>query len=249
LQLKARSISITLFHFPDGEHQAIIAAHDNHQAKVLSEIPHVFAAQRWVAPSSYVAVRPRTEIVHHGGEYAACYWSDDTPEQLTYDFDVFGSRVRALGKLGFARDIVNTWGGKFHVLTARGRDGLELPTAAVPFAPLTSGMVLSIGEVIDLDRRDAYAAWLDRVYTPDALATPGVAAVYQLMPIARDDTSIVHLLFLDGADPLRTWADLNATAKRQIAEGRSFVELEAAYRHVYSGLYRQVAVGQSSFYA
>jgi hypothetical protein len=246
--LKARSISITLFHFPAGEHQTIIAAHDNHQAKVLSELPHVFAAQRWVAPPPYVEVRPPTDVPHNGGEYAAMYWSDGTPEQLTYDFDVFGSRVRVLGKLGFARNIVNTWGGKFHVLSARGRDGLDVPPAAVPFAPITSGMLLSVSQVIDLERRDAYAAWLESVYTPAVVATPGVAALYQLMPIGRDDTTIVHLHFLDGADPLQTYANLTATASKQIDRGRDFPNLDSVRRQVFAGPYRQVPTGQSTFY-
>jgi hypothetical protein len=247
--LKARSLSITLFHFPDGEHQTIIAAHDNHQAKIVGELPHVFAAQRWVAPPPYVEVRPPTSVPHNGGEYAAMYWSDDTPEQLTYDFDVFGSRVRVLGQLGFARDIVNTWGGKFHVLAAHGRPGLAVPITAVPFAPITSGLLLSVSEVVDLERRDAYADWLARVYTPDVLATPGVAALYQLMPIERNDATIVHLHFLDGADPLQTYAALGATASRQVEQARAFPDIERVRREVYAGLYRQVAIGQSTFYA
>src|SRR5918999_6123660 len=56
--MKARSASLTLYHFADGHHREVCIWHDqDHKPEVVATTPGIFISQRWVAPPELMAAR------------------------------------------------------------------------------------------------------------------------------------------------------------------------------------------------
>src|SRR3954449_6093538 len=111
--MKARTASISMYHFEPGHHREVSIWHDqDHKPEVVATVPGIFISQRWVAPPDLMAARPRSSLAHAGGEYVNLYWTTTTPEQLRADFQVLGRRLEMVGRMEPMRYIHRTWGGR-----------------------------------------------------------------------------------------------------------------------------------------
>src|SRR5207302_5138949 len=97
--MKAKSASLTLYHFEPGHHREICMWHDqDHKPEVVGTMPHVFISQRWVAPPDLVALRTTSSLEHQGGQYVNLYWSAGSPEAMQADFSFLGRQLEMLGR-------------------------------------------------------------------------------------------------------------------------------------------------------
>ena len=49
--MKAKTASLTLYHFEPGHHREVCQWHDrDHKPEVVGTVPNIFVSQRWVAP-------------------------------------------------------------------------------------------------------------------------------------------------------------------------------------------------------
>jgi hypothetical protein len=93
-RMKARSASLTLYHFEPGHHKEVRIWHDqDHKPEVVGTTPHIYISQRWVAPPDLMATRPPSSLEHNGGKYVNLYWSSGTPDEMQADFGVLGRRL------------------------------------------------------------------------------------------------------------------------------------------------------------
>ena len=118
--MKARSASLTLYHFADGHHREVCVWHDqDHKPEVVATTPGIFISQRWVAPPDLMAARSPSTLPHNGGEYVNLYWSSGSAEELDADFDVLGRRLELVGRMEPMRYIERTFGRRLRPVSSR----------------------------------------------------------------------------------------------------------------------------------
>ncbi|HEX8969455.1 MAG TPA: hypothetical protein VF937_16350 [Chloroflexota bacterium] len=247
--MKARSASLTLYHFEPGHHREVCVWHDqDHKPEVVGTMPHVFISQRWVAPPDLMAARPPSSLDHNGGEYVNLYWSSGSPGEMEADFDALGRRLEVVGRMQPMRYIHRTWGRRLVPVSAFTRPGLELSAEAVTFAPQTSGLMLVIVEILDTDARDAYGRWHESEHMPMILETGVFSGAVKLTSSARDERNLfVALYYTDRPDPGAAYQEFREITRGWRGTDRDFPNADATRRLVHSGMYRP-SIGHYEFY-
>jgi len=247
--MKARSASLTLYHFEPGHHKEVCTWHDqDHKPEVVGTMPNIFVSQRWVAPTYLMAMRPASTLEHNGGEYVNLYWSSGTPDEMHADFGVLGRRLELVGRMQPMRYIHRTWGRRLRPVSAYTRPGLELSAEAVTFAPQTSGLLLVIVQMLDSDRRDAYASWHESEHVPMILDTGIFSGSVKLMSDAPEDRNLfVVLYYTDRPDPGAAYAEFRDISSEWKKSGKDFSNADSARKLIHSGMYRP-SIGHYEFY-
>jgi hypothetical protein len=248
--MKAKTASLTLYHFEPGHHKEVCLWHDqDHKPEVVGTVPNIFISQRWVAPADLMASRPQSSLEHNGGEYVNLYWSSGTPAELAADFNALGRRLELVGRMEPMKYIHRTWGGRLRPVSAQTRQGLELSADAVSSAPQNSGLMVVIIELADSDTRDAYARWHESEHIPTILDTGIFSGAVKLMPDASDDNNVfVTLYYTDRPDPTAAYAEFRQIAAQWPNTGKSFADADKARKVIHSGMYRP-SIGFYDYYA
>jgi hypothetical protein len=247
--MKAKTASLTLYHFEPGHHKEVCMWHDrDHKPEVVGTVPNIFISQRWVAPTDLMAVRPPSSLEHNGGEYVNLYWSSGTPAELAADFTVLGRRLELVGRMQPMKYIHRTWGSRLRPVSAQTRRGLELSPEAVTFAPQNSGLMVVIVELIDSDNRDAYARWHESTHMPMILETGVFNGAVKLMSDAAENKNVfVVLYYSDRPDPAKAYAEFREISSAWPADGKAFPDADKARKVIHSGMYRP-SIGHYEYY-
>jgi hypothetical protein len=248
--MKARSASLTLYHFEPEHHKEVCMWHDqDHKPEVVGTMPNIFISQRWVAPPDLMAARPTSSLEHQGGEYVNLYWSTGTPDEMEADFRVLGRRLELVGRMQPMQYIHRTWGRRLRPVSAYTRPGLELSAEAVTCAPQNTGLMLVISELLDSEQRAAYASWHESVHVPMVLQTRLFTGAVKLMPDASDDRNLfVVFYYTDCADPRATYLEFQEIAAGWRNAGADFPDVDIVRKPIHSGMYRP-SIGHYGFYA
>jgi hypothetical protein len=247
--MKALSASLTLYHFEPGHHKEVCMWHDqDHKPEVVGTTPNIFISQRWVAPPALMAARPPSSLEHNGGEYVNLYWSTGTPDQLEADFGVLGRRLELVGRMQPMRYIDRTWGRRLRPVSAYTRTGLELSAEAVTCAPQNTGLMVVIHELIESERRAAYASWHESVHMPMVLDTRLFTGAVKLMSDASEDRNLyVVLYYTDCPDPNETYTAFQEIATGWRVASQDFPDVDTVRTRIHSGMYRP-SIGHYEFY-
>lgn len=247
--MKARCASLTLYHFEPGHHREVSTWHDqDHKPEVVGTVPGIFISQRWVAPPALMAVRPPSSLEHNGGEYVNLYWSTGTPDELDADFAVLGRRLELVGRMQPMQYIHRTWGRRLRPVSAYTRAGLELSAEAVTCAPQNTGLLVVIGELVDSEKRHAYASWHESVHVPMVLDTRLFTGAVKLMSDAPEDRNLfVVFYYTDCPDPDATYLQFQELAAGWRTTGQAFPDGDRVRTLVHSGMYRP-SIGHYEFY-
>ena len=239
--MKAKTASLTLYHFEPGHHREVCQWHDrDHKPEVVGTVPNIFVSQRWVAPPDLLAARPQSALEHNGGEYVNLYWSSGTPSELAADFAVLGRRLELVGRMEPMRYIHRTWGGRLRPVSAQVRPGLELSPDAVPSAIQNSGLMVVIIELAKSDTRDAYARWHESEHIPIILETGVFSGAVKLMhdgPEGADNDVFVTLYYTDRPDPTAAYAEFRQISAEWPGTGKSFRDADRARKVLHSAMY------------
>jgi hypothetical protein len=232
-RVKGCTASVGLYHLPEGRHRGFLAWHDDdHRPEVLGTVPNVFASQRWVAPPAFVAARPSTELPHDGGEYLVLHWSAGTPQQLDSDLYLLGRRLAGLNRMRPSTYFDRVWLNRLHVVSGQTCGSGGLSAEAVTCAPNT-GLVLSIEQILQHDRRQEYEHWLETVLTAAVLGTRLFRASFSLVPLPDSDKqTAVRCYYTDQPDPLDTFQQFQR--QRAALELREFEDMR---RTVFLGVF------------
>jgi len=240
--MKAKSTSLTMYHFDEGHHREVCTWHDrDHKAEVIGAMPHVFISQRWVATPELVAARPPSTLEHHGGEYLNIYWSAGTASELDEDFRQLDARLRPLGRMEPMKYIQRTWGARLRPLSLHVRPDVLLSPEAVVCAVQNTGLMIVIEDLQDSDRRDAYLRWLESEQIPRVLETGLFSGAARLG--AADGTSSVTYYYTDLPDPSAAYA----AYREQEAAWNGFESADTVRQPIHSGMYLQ-SIGQYDYY-
>jgi hypothetical protein len=244
--MKARSASMTLYHFAEKHHREVCMWHDrDHKPEVVATMPHVFISQRWVAPPDLAASRSEGTLPHNGGEYVNLYWSSGSVEELESDFSALGRRLELVGRMEPMKYIERTWGARLRPVSVQARPGLPLSGEAVTFAPQMTGMWVVIGELQNVPRRAEYARWHETEHIPQILDTGIFAGAAKLMSGAADEpNTMVTLYYTDREDPGAARQEFRRIASTWPAHPAA----ADVMRQVHSGIYRP-SIGFYEFYA
>jgi hypothetical protein len=247
--MKARSASVTLYHFEPGHHREVCIWHDqDHKPEVVGAVPHIFISQRWVATPELIAGRPPSALEHGGGEYVNLYWSAGTPEELESNFRLLGPRLEMLGRMQPMRYIHRAWGGRLVPIQGYTRSGLELSAEAVTCAPQTSGLMTVIIELLQSETRDAYARWHESVHLPMILETGIFSGAVKLRSAsAGQENQMVMLYYTDRPDPCAAYNEFHAIAAGWRSTDRHFPAIDSARRVIHSGMYIP-SIGHYEYY-
>jgi hypothetical protein len=247
--MKAKSASLTLYHFEPGHHREVCMWHDqDHKPEVVGTTPHIFISQRWVAPSDLMALRGGSSLDQNGGEYVNLYWSSGSPEELQANFNLLGRRLEMLGRMQPMQYIHRTWGGRLIPISAHTRRGLELSAEAATFAPQWSGLLVVIFKLADSDRRDAYARWHETNHIPMILETGIFSAAVKLISSARDESDVcVVLYYTDRPDVGAALTEFREVADSWRGTARDFPDAASARSLIHSGIYRP-SIGHYEYY-
>jgi hypothetical protein len=247
--MKARSASLTLYHFEPGHHREVCVWHDqDHKPEVVGTMPHVYISQRWVAPPDLKALRPPSSLEHQGGEYVNLYWSSGTPEEMQSDFSVLGRRLEVVGRMQPMRYIHRTWGRRLVPISMQARPGLQLSAEAATFTPQTSSVLLVVMELASSDNRDAFAQWHASVHMPMILETGIFSAAVKLIssdPQERDVCVIMY--YSDRPDPVSAYREFQDISRGWRNTDKDFPDAASARRIVHSGMYRP-SIGHYEYY-
>jgi hypothetical protein len=243
--MKARSASLTLYHFADGHHREVCVWHDqDHKPEAVATTPGIFISQRWVAPPDLMAGRAPSTLPHNGGEYVNLYWSSGTAEELHADFDVLGRRLELVGRMQPMQYIDRTWGRRLQPVSFHARDRLELSPEAVTCAPQNQGLFLVIGELQPSDGGADFARWHETEHIPEILATGVFSGAAKLMSADADEPNLMVILYYsDRDDPLAAFQEFQAAARGL----RRHPDAERAFRRLHSGMYRP-SIGFYDYY-
>jgi len=242
--MKAKSASMTLYHFQPGHHKEVCLWHDSdHKPEVLGAMPHVFVSQRWVAPPDWMSLRAPSDLPHQGGEYVNLYWSSGTAQEMTQDFEYLGKRLEAVGRMGPMKYIERTWGGRLRPLSVRTRPGEPLSGEAVTGSTMMTGLMVVIGQVTDESRRAAYLHWHEHEHMPLIMETKLFAGAAKLM--SDDPNEYIALYYTDDPDPKKVHAEF----RKVMASNRDndFPNADAVRKRVLAAMYRP-SMGQYEFY-
>jgi len=247
--MKARSASLTLYHFEPGHHREVCTWHDqDHKPEVVGTMPDIFVSQRWVAPPDLMAVRGQSTLEHNGGEYVNLYWSAATPPEMEADFKVLGQRLELVGRMQPMKYIHRTWGRRLRPVSAYARPGLELSPAAILSATHNTGLMVVVVELLPGPERDAFAKWHETEHIPAILDTGHFTGTVKLMSDAPGDENLfVALYYMDKPDPCATYLDFMEVARGWRGTNKEFPNGAAARKIVHSGMYRP-SIGQYEFY-
>jgi hypothetical protein len=245
--MKARSASLTLYHFDAGHHREVCLWHDqDHKPEVVGTVPHIFISQRWVATPELVAEQPSSQLEYGGGEYVNLYWSSGTTAELESNFSVLGQRLSLLGRMEPMRYIHRTWGQRLVPVSTYARPGLELSAEAVTFAPQTTGLMLVILQLLDSDARDGYARWHESVHVPMILDTGVFSGVVKL-GAPSDPSLMLMLYYTDRADPCAAYHEFHAVSRSWRGTDKHFEAIDRARTLVHSGMYVP-SIGHYDYY-
>jgi hypothetical protein len=245
--MKARSASLTLYHFEAGHHRQVCMWHDqDHKPEVVGTVPHIFISQRWVATPELMAEQPPSQLEHHGGEYVNLYWSSGTPSELESNFALLGQRLTLLGRMQPMQYIYRTWGQRLAPISARTRASVELTADAVTCAPQTSGLMLVILSLLESEARERYASWHESVHVPMILDTGLFSAAVKLGSSADPDL-MVMLYYTDRADPCAAYREFHSISRAWRQTDKDFSAIDQARRLVHSGMYIP-SIGHYDYY-
>jgi hypothetical protein len=246
--MKARSASLTLYHFEPGHHREVCLWHDqDHKPEVVGTVPHIFISQRWVATPELMAEQPASRLEHHGGEYVNLYWSSGTPEELQSNFALLGQGLEFLGRMQPMRYIHRTWGQRLIPVSAETRPGLELSAEAVTCAPQSSGLMLVILELIESEARAGYARWHEAVHVPMILETGIFSAAVKLASPTQPNL-MVMLYYTDRPDPCAAYEEFHRIARGWRNTDKQFADIDSARRLIHSGMYIP-SIGHYDYYS
>jgi hypothetical protein len=238
--MKARSVSLTLYHFTPGHHREVCVWHDqDHKPEVVATMPHIFISQRWVAPPELMAARGAGTLPHNGGEYVNLYWSSGSGDEMQADFAVLGRRLQLVGRMAEMQYIERTWGDRLRPVSVQARAGLPLSPEAVTCAVQMMGLYVEVIELLDQPGRTAYARWHETEYIPALLERSHFSGAAKLQP-QRSTDEMVTLFYSDDPDPLRAYQSIAQAAAALPAPA-------AAARLVHSGMYRP-SIGLYDYY-
>jgi hypothetical protein len=247
--MKAQSASLTLYHFEPGHHTEVCMWHDqDHKPEVVGTMPNIFISQRWVAPPELMAVRPPSNLEHNGGEYVNLYWSTGTPDEMAADFGVLGRRLELVGRMQPMQYIHRTWGRRLRPISVYTRAGLELSAEAVTCAPQNTGLMIVIHELLDSERRAAYASWHESTHLPMVLDTRLFTGAVKLMSDAPEDRNLnVVFYYPDRPDPHAAYVQFQEIAAGWRTAGKAFADVDSVRKLIHSGMYRP-SMGHYEFY-
>jgi hypothetical protein len=247
--MKARSASLTLYHFDTGHHREVCVWHDqDHKPEVIGTTPHIFISQRWVATPPLLAAQPPSRLEHHGGEYVNLYWSSGTPEELQSNFSILGRRLELVGRMEPMKYIHRTWGRRLQPISTFTRPGLDLSAEAVTFAPQTTGLMVVIIELQNSEGRDEYARWHETVHAPMILETGLFSGAVKLAsPEPSDSNLLVMLYYTDREDPHAAYIEFHTVADDWRRTGKHFPNADTVRSIVHSGMYIP-SIGHYDYY-
>jgi len=247
--MKARSASLTLYHFEPGHHREVCVWHDqDHKPEVVGTMPHVYVSQRWVAPPDLMALRSQSTLEHQGGEYVNLYWSSGTPEEMHADFGVLGRRLEVVGRMQPMRYIHRTWGRRLVPISLQSRTGLEISAEAATFAPQTTGLMVVVVELTDSANRDAFAQWHETVHMPMILETGVFSAAAKLISSDPQERDLcVILYYSDRSDIAAAYGEFQDISRGWRGTDKDFPDAASARRIVHSGIYRP-SIGHYEYY-
>ena len=116
--MKARSASLTLYHFEPEHHKEVCMWHDqDHKPEVVGTVPNIFISQRWVAPPELSGggrhVRPQDTglmvAIHEladserRGAYAS--WHESVHLPMVLDTRLFTGAVKLMSDATADRDL------------------------------------------------------------------------------------------------------------------------------------------------
>ena len=244
--MKARSASMTLYHFEPGHHREVCMWHDaDHKPEVVGTMPHVFISQRWVTPPDWMALRGPTDLPHQGGEYVNLYWSAGTAEEMQRDFDYLGKRLEAVGRMAPMKYIHRAWGSRLKPVSVQTPLGLPHSGEAITGSIVTTGLMVVVGEVTDAAKRADYLHWHEHEHIPLILETGLFAAAAKLLP--DDPNQYVALYYTDDPDPKRVYGEFQRVAASWRTEGKDFPNADAVRKRIMGAMYRP-SMGQYEFY-
>ncbi|MBV9329166.1 MAG: hypothetical protein JO352_36140 [Chloroflexi bacterium] len=245
--MKARSASLTLYHFEAGHHREVCLWHDqDHKPEVIGTVPYIFISQRWVATPELLAEQPASRLEHHGGEYVNLYWSSGTPAELESNFSVLGQRLTLLGRMQPMQFIHRTWGQRLVPVAAHARRGLQLSAEAATFAPQTSALMLVVMKLLDSDARDGYARWHESVHLPMILDTGLFTAAVKLASPSDPDLMVL-LYYTDHPDPCAAYREFHTVSRSWRHTDKHFAEIDRAREMIHSGMYIP-SIGHYDYY-
>jgi hypothetical protein len=243
--VKAKSTSLTLYHFADGHHREVCLWHDqDHKPEVLGAMDHIFISQRWVATPDLADARSTT-LPRTGGQYVNLYWSTGTTEELEYGFGTLGRRLERVGRMEPMQYLERTWGGRLEPVSLHTRSGLPLSAEAVLCAPQNTGLFVVIGELVPGPHRAAYARWHETEHIRDMLDSGLFIGAAKLMSSNPDERDLMVVLYYsDRPDPVATYAEM----RRVAPTWSTFPNADAAFRRIHNGMYRP-SMGFYDYYA
>jgi len=248
--MKAGTISLGLWHLDPGHHQEVCRWHDaDHKPEVLGTTPNVFVSQRWVASQAMVDQRTVSDLPHGGGEYVNLYWTTGTPDELGRDFDALGQRLTAAGRMQPMQYIHTAWRTRTRPVSLHARPDQVLSAEAVPTAPLTTGLLVEIQELMGGPERDAYARWYESECIPMVLESglfTGAATV--MGSDAEQQSHLATLWYTDRDDTRAVYAEARTLRDDWRKTGRDYRQADAVRRLLHSSMYAN-SIGDYHYYA
>ncbi|HEU0166942.1 MAG TPA: hypothetical protein VFS62_04135 [Chloroflexota bacterium] len=242
--MKARSASMTLYHFQPGHHKEVCLWHDSdHKPEVVGTMPHVFISQRWVAPPDWMDLRGPTELPQRGGEYVNLYWSSGSVQEMTDDFDYLGKRLGAVGRMGPMKYIERTWGGRLRPVSVQTSPGRAQSGEAVTGSTMMTGLLVVIGLITDDSKRGDYLSWHEHEHMPLIMESRLFAGAAKLM--SENPNEYIALYYTDDPDPKKVYAEFQKLMAGN--RGKDFPNADAVRKRVLGAMYRP-SMGQYEFY-
>ena len=127
---------------------------------------------------------------------------------------------------------------------------LQLGPAAAPHLG-HQGLLLGIGEMLDMSRRDAVGQWYDETHHPDLLELPEFLAILRFSSLVVDQgppagTHLLNLYYLEGP-PTKAYEALRAAIPGLHERDRYLPGLEEARRLIYVSPYEVITPLDYSF--
>jgi hypothetical protein len=243
--VKAKSASLTLYHFADGHHREVCIWHDqDHKPEVVATTPGIFISQRWVAPPDLMAARSPSTLPHNGGEYVNLYWCTTSADELHANFDALGRRLELVGRMQPMQYIERTFGRRLQPVSFQARSGVQLAPEAVTCAPQNQGLLLVVGELQPDHGGADFAAWHESEHIPEILSMGIFSGVAKLMSAASDEPNLMVMLYYsDRDDPLAAFQEFRSG----VGDLKRHANAERAFRRVHTGMYRP-SIGFYDYY-
>jgi hypothetical protein len=217
----------------------------------LDHIPEFVALDGVISGRRYVATpackelrRPTTiEGMKDGkGTYCTVYFfGDDDLPAVTAAQGIKGTEIRQQGRRFPDMDVVRVQ--DFALESVVVSKDLHLDPTAVPHLGHQS-LLLGIGEMLDMSKRDAVGQWYDETHHPDLLEIPEFLAILRFSSLAVDPgppagTHLLNLYYFEGPATV-AYEALRALMPSLRERDRYLPGLEQARRLIYVSPYEVI---------